>query len=409
LNSITFIHAADLHLDSPFKGLSHIPTDIFNRMKESTFRSFERLVDLAIKEKVDFVLISGDIYDAEERSLKAQIRFRDQLKKLDDHHIEVYVIHGNHDHLSGQWVPLNWPKNVHFFKEHVSSFMFKKENKPSVQIAGFSYPQREVKERMAKKFVRDENADYHIGMYHGNWEGSHDHDPYAPFSTNELIDQHFHYWALGHIHKKQILNNDPYIVYPGNIQGRHSKETGMKGCYLVTVTNESTNLSFEPTCDIVWEKVVVSIDDFESVAELYDHCEAIINKMRDREKGIFITLELQGNGVLYDHLKDASSITDLLDVLREGEDCNSSFVWVVELKNHTNPSWNREQLAKEDHFISDLLHTIDEHHNVNESLSLLLNHRAAKKIIDPFTDEECEQIKDEAERFLLSQLLDEGK
>ena len=114
-NSMTFIHAADLHLDSPFVGLKYLPTQLFERMRESTFLAFSRLITFAIKEQVDFVLLSGDLYDGEERSLKAQLRLKKEFDRLHAAGIEVYVIHGNHDHLGGKWLDLSGQTMSMFF------------------------------------------------------------------------------------------------------------------------------------------------------------------------------------------------------------------------------------------------------------------------------------------------------
>lgn len=114
---IKFLHCADLHLDSPFKGLSSLPEGLFQRLSESTFLSFKRLIDLAMTEKVDFVVIAGDLYDSGNRSLKAQSFLKNCFVKLESYNINVYISHGNHDPLDGQWVNLDWPSNVHFLKE----------------------------------------------------------------------------------------------------------------------------------------------------------------------------------------------------------------------------------------------------------------------------------------------------
>lgn len=104
MKQVKFIHAADLHLDSPFKGMEmNVSQSVWERMKQSTFESFERIVDKAIQERVDFVLLAGDLYDEETRSLRAQVFVREQMKRLSQYDIPVFIIHGNHDHLGGSW------------------------------------------------------------------------------------------------------------------------------------------------------------------------------------------------------------------------------------------------------------------------------------------------------------------
>ena len=102
MSGIRFIHAADLHLDSPFVGLKNVPEAILHKMKEAPFLAFRKLIEEAIARKVDFILLAGDLYDGENRSLRTQVRFRREMERLLEHGIQVYIIHGNHDHLGGK-------------------------------------------------------------------------------------------------------------------------------------------------------------------------------------------------------------------------------------------------------------------------------------------------------------------
>ena len=116
MSTIRFIHAADLHFDSPFKGMTGLPIDRLNSLRDSTFAAFTKLIEHALKTKPDFVLIVGDIYDGEDRSLRAQMKFREGMDKLDEAGIPVFISHGNHDHLGGRWTRFDLPPNVHVFE-----------------------------------------------------------------------------------------------------------------------------------------------------------------------------------------------------------------------------------------------------------------------------------------------------
>ncbi|HCF53736.1 MAG TPA: DNA repair exonuclease, partial [Bacillus sp. (in: Bacteria)] len=231
MKQVKFIHAADLHLDSPFKGMEmNVGQSVWERMKQSTFESFERIVDKAIQERVDFVLLAGDLYDAETRSLRAQVFVREQMKRLSQYDIPVFIIHGNHDHLGGSWAAIEFSENVHVFTEpYVEEKSFYKNGELLASIYGFSYLQQAVTDNMTAQYTKMSDAPFHIGMLHGSVEGDAEHNRYAPFQIRELKEKQFDYWALGHIHKREILSEEPYIIYPGNIQGRHRKETGEKG------------------------------------------------------------------------------------------------------------------------------------------------------------------------------------
>lgn len=147
MKQISFIHAADLHLDSPMAGLKHLPAELFNRTKESTFTSLQKLTQTAIRLQVDFVIIAGDVFDGEDRSLKAQSRFRKEMLKLEAEGIPVYVVHGNHDHLNGSWVHLDMPKNVYVFPSEVETMKLTTKSGEIVHLYGFSYPVRHVVDR----------------------------------------------------------------------------------------------------------------------------------------------------------------------------------------------------------------------------------------------------------------------
>src|SRR5690625_2207853 len=144
-DSISFIHAADLHLDSPFKGLTDIPEAIFQDVRESTFSALDQLVQTAVLKQVDFILLVGDLFDNDKQSLKAQVQLRKAFQTLEKHHIDVYLSYGNHDYLLGNPYRLTFPENVHIFSgEEVSHYVYQKNGIDIAAIYGFSYHQRAV-------------------------------------------------------------------------------------------------------------------------------------------------------------------------------------------------------------------------------------------------------------------------
>lgn len=282
--AVTFLHAADLHLDSPFKGLSDIHDEIFDDIRMSTFHAFDRLVDAAIENEVDFVLLVGDLFDNERQSLKAQLHLRDGFERLKNERINVYISYGNHDFLSGNHHPIEFPDNVFVFpSEEVAAFTFEKEGEKLANIYGFSYEKRGVTENKAKQFaVRDPSVPFHIAMLHGMVHGAKDHDPYAPFRLDDLLNEPFHYWALGHVHKRQILSEEPPVIYPGNIQGRHRKETGEKGCYIVEMDERKTRWRFVPLQSFVIVNERVDFTESGSIAEMLEALVHFMEKRADR-------------------------------------------------------------------------------------------------------------------------------
>src|SRR5690625_125979 len=218
---LTFIHAADLHLDSPFQGLAKSPEQVFKDVQESTFQALENLTNIAIEKDVDFVLLVGDIFDENLQSLKAPIKLRQAFERLQSHNIYVYMSHGNHDYIKGHAHQVNYPANVFVFPdEHVTAYYYPNESESLAAIYGFSYEQRSVMSRKAQEYTKiKQRIPFHIATLHGSLHGDTAHTAYAPFNLKELLQQEFDYWALGHIHNRQVLHNSPPIVYPGNIQG----------------------------------------------------------------------------------------------------------------------------------------------------------------------------------------------
>lgn len=409
MGKIRFIHAADLHLDSPFQGLKAIPKSLFNRVKESTFDALERLVNHAINENVDFIILAGDLFDGENRSFKAQSKLKKAMEKLYAHKISCYIIHGNHDHLKGNWIPLSWPENVFFFKDEIDFVEFKKAE-VAVHLYGFSYPEKSVKENIASKYKKNGTADFHIGILHGTAEGQEGHDPYAPFSIKQLLEKDFDYWALGHIHKRQILHKEPYITYPGNTQGRHKKELGEKGVFLVELdTMLGSSITFLPTSTIYWEELVVSIDGMNKIDELKMRCEEILYEARKSHFGLFVILRFVGTGSFHNYLHEYGD--EFIEVLNSDQEKKTSFTYVIDKKLDTIGDWNRENLKKEQHLIRDIITVADRITEVkvplNEIVDEISNNQKIRQYVSSFSEEEQTQILKEAENYILSELLKE--
>lgn len=255
-----FIHAADLHLDSPFLGLQHLPNALLAQVRASTFTAATKVFDKAIAEHVDFVLLAGDLFDRAEQSVAAQAYLFEQFDRLNDAGIPALISFGNHDYLADQHQTVAYPANVTVFGPEVGTQMLTLASGETVAISGFSYPQRWVPEDQVIQFPTHAATDWHIGMLHGAVStGSGDH--YAPFTVAELLAKHYDYWALGHIHHRQVLNDQPPILYAGNTQGRAITETGTKGAYLVTSRNGQLVPEFFETSTINWEMANLSGGD----------------------------------------------------------------------------------------------------------------------------------------------------
>jgi DNA repair protein SbcD/Mre11 len=403
MKQIKFIHAADLHLDSPMVGLKHLPANIHARLLESTFIALKRITKAAIEHQVDFVILAGDIFDGEDRSLRAQSRFRAEMNKLADKQISVFVIHGNHDHLNGSWIALDMPENVYFFGSSVEKKEWRTRTGEKVHLYGFSYPQRHIYEKKVDEYKKMEQADFHIGILHGNEGGRADHDNYAPFTIKELQEKEFDYWALGHIHKRAILSEAPPIIYPGNIQGRNRKETGIKGCYLVTLNELEQKLEFIETADCLWEEAVIEATEAQSLQEILQLCQIEINRYRKANSGTLLTLLI--NDVHLEDWREKRTLDgELLDLLVDEEAEEEAFVWIVQLIINERQKIDRERLKTEANFYEELFETVDSYHNLDPDLSLLFQHSLGRKYISSLSTQEQREILEKAESLLIRSL-----
>lgn len=410
MKKIRFLHAADLHLDSPFKGLTHLPPDIFHQIKNSTFRALTNLIDVAIKNEVDLLLLAGDLFDLKQRSLIAQAKLRKEFIRLGQAGIQVYIIHGNHDYLTESHRLFRYPENVHVFNEMVECEPFIKNGEHLANIYGFSYNRRHMTESMANFYTKSNaSVPFHIGMLHGNLSGREDHDPYAPFVISELLEKEYDYWALGHIHKREILHLNPPIVYPGNIQGRHKKETGGKGCYMVElIDGGEAEIQYVETSSIIWEEVEISIKGLKTLDQLIDVTRKALDAQKEADKSKLIRLIYKDSGDLHQSLQDEHQQEDLQVLLNEGEDTREPFLYIYSVEVRTTVAFNKEGL-KEKTFYRDFYSILEQVEDQDEVLSSLYRHSGARHYLEPLDKEEKEDILEEAEQWLVTRFLESEK
>ncbi|MYL52952.1 DNA repair exonuclease [Pontibacillus yanchengensis] len=403
--SIRFLHCADLHIDSPFKGYYYLPGPLFRDVRESTFKAFDRLINHAIEQQVDFVLMAGDIFDQDGRSLKAQLHFKKGLERLAECRIHTYVSHGNHDYMNATFYPMTYPEYVHVFEtEEVKSFPFYKNGEKLADIHGFSYEQRAVHHSKHQDFTPSSEGIYNIGMLHGSLSTNTEHDVYAPFSIEQLLQRGMDYWALGHIHKKQVLHKDPYIVYPGNIQGRHRNEQGEKGCYIVDLSENTTSLTFCPTENIQFNVETFQVEEQTNLHDLETTVQSLKDDKRMECGKAFIEVTFQGS-LPFPKGQEQSMIDELKDIWNEQEEEAADWIWISRVHTSITPNWDREQLSNGAHFIGELIRQFDNHQDIEDHLHELLYHKHMRKYLQPFSEEEKQDLLNRAEQLLLQKLL----
>lgn len=402
---IRFIHTADLHLDRPFEGLSELPRSLHERVKESTFKALDRLTDRALAERLDFLIIAGDVFDDSHRSLSAQRRFIRAMALLREADIPVYLAFGNHDHLDDPWNRLKLPDNVHVFPAVPSVIPFRSETGERVNLYGFSYAQRRVTEDMTSGYVKQQGADYHIGILHGALRSGDGEDSYAPFTTGELAGKGFDYWALGHIHKRQQVSPPLPIWYPGDLQGLSIKETGEKGASIVEIDQQEVRIAFFPTADILWEKRESAIEGEVTADRLEKVIEQSRNALRRDHAGVFLRIELIFSKTDQTWNEIDLLVRELADALNDGEEERENFAWLLPIMFKLRPKWERSSILESPHFIGDTFRLIETKGNVNKAVSSLFEHHSGLRFLEPLQEEEIARIQAQAEQLIADSLI----
>ncbi|WP_349585019.1 metallophosphoesterase family protein [Leuconostoc citreum] len=281
-----FIHAGDIHLGNPFIGLdAQLPDNLKQVVQQSTHQAFMKMINDALTEKVDLLLLPGDFYSTSESSPRLQELVQSAFLKLNQAGIQVFLSLGNHDFEANTSQHLPWPENVYIFDQHVETTYHTTASGEKIAVTGFSYQSQRQMTPVIDEFpTRDQAVDYHLGMYHGAVGVTG--EPYAPFKVTDMLEKGYDYWALGHIHVRQTLNTRPFIGYSGSIQGLNRKEVGPKGYYIVDATNQLRPI-FREAETILWDKL-----HLESVKNEDDLQEMINHYRTGTQKTTFLSVEL---------------------------------------------------------------------------------------------------------------------
>ena len=267
-----FVHAADLHLDSPLLKLSRYEARQVERMQRATREAFTRLIDLCIAREAAFLVIAGDLYDHDCPNMQIAVFLRKELRRLEEKGIRCVVIKGNHDAANKITSALALPASTRVLGERAPETVTFDDLPVRVAVHGQSFRPGPVPENLAASYPAPLAGCYNIGLLHTSLAGASDHDVYAPCTQDELISRGYDYWALGHIHRRAVLSRDPLIVFPGNLQGRHARESGPKGCYVVEVDDAGRTMSatFVALDAVRWLRADVDLKGRHSEADLIE-------------------------------------------------------------------------------------------------------------------------------------------
>ena len=355
MESLRFIHAADLHLDSPFRGLANTSTKLRDELQAATLGAFARVVDHTIESNADFLLLAGDLYDSKDRSLRALVAFRRQMERLAERDISVYIVHGNHDPLNGWGSEFQLPPNVTTFTGKPATEPVIRRGKEIARVTGISYARERVTENLASSMKPDSDSPYSVGLLHANVAGQTGHADYAPVTLDELSSSGFDYWALGHVHTRSILAQEPAtVVYPGNPQGRNPREPGPRGCLQVDVNrNGDAHLSFVETNLARWTHLEIPIQTHTRMDALVD---ALLEEGRTAAASFrgptVARCTLRGSGPLHSDLQRDGMAEELSEQLR-------TVLPVESLRIATGPVLDFESLTRTETLVADFLKLAD--------------------------------------------------
>lgn len=410
-----FLHTADLHLDSPLRGLASREDAGAEILINASRRACEALVQLAISEEVDFVLIAGDIYDGDWKDFGTGLFFRREMARLSATNIPVYLISGNHDAASVITRKLTLPEGVHSFP--IQSPSTEELAELPVAIHGMSFPKRAVEENLVPRYPDPIPEKFNIGLLHTSLAGSEGHDTYAPCSLDDLRNKGYDYWALGHIHQPQIVNENPWIVFPGNIQGRHIREAGPRGCRIVSVDGSLrvTNCEWHSLDVARWAEVRVDAGGVNDKKDLLPEIQSAITRAMDEAEGRLLAMRLIITGTTAIHGDLVSNSAWLrAQVQSITEDFGAEAVWLEKVKIVTRPLISLEEMAQTSALTRLVIEAkadgAEEGHlpeSVKTMLAALTNELQAS-LQDAWTEEMITGFYDDARTLILDRLVGKG-
>ena len=355
--SFKFMHAADIHLDSPLRGLEKYQGAPVAEVRGATRQAFTNLVGECIAQSVAFLLLVGDLYDRDWKDYNTGLFLLQQMTRLKTAGIPVYIVRGNHDAENAMTKSLRSLENMHVFSAtKPETFTLEAHH---VALHGQSYGKQDTKEDLSLKYPKAVPGVFNIGLLHTSADGSSsEHATYAPCSVQGLVDHGYDYWALGHVHKRRELSSDPPIVFPGNLQGRHIRETGPKGATLVTVQNGRPVLEHRDFDVMRWFLRDVSVASARSASAAVDQVHEALAALRQAEgdKPLAVRIRLHGASEAHRELvADVDRWTN--EVRARGTELTD--VWVEKVLFETRSPIDVAAMRERSTPLGELLRTLD--------------------------------------------------
>ncbi len=397
-----FVHAADLHLDSPLRGLERYEGAPVELMRSSTRAALENIVELCIEEGAEFLILAGDIYDGDWKDFSTGLFFIRQMNRLARAGIDVYMVRGNHDALSAITKGLTLPGNVfEFSSRKTQTFSIDSLN---VALHGRSYSRKSMTDNLAIDYPQAASKSLNIGVLHTCLDGRPGHADYAPCKTDELIAKGYDYWALGHVHQQQTVCEEPWIVWSGTSQGRHAREPGAKGCMLVSVDDLAIeSVEFRAVDAVRWWCLDCDVSPASSTRTVF---ETVREQLGDayQENGhlpLAVRIKIVGTTDAHSELCSKSQREAATNEIRALANAISEDLWVEKVDFSTQANLKIVELANRNDAVGGLLRTLNDLKNDKAGREQLLGifddlqsklPLEARSDDDPFSFENSEQL-----------------
>ena len=407
----TFVHAADIHLDSPLRGLlQYEGAPDVEEIRGATRQALDNLFGFVLAENVPLLIIAGDLYDGDWQDFNTGLYFSKQMQRLGEAGVRVAIVRGNHDAANTMTKTLIMPNNVKIFRTRKPETW--RLDELGVAVHGQSYATQEVTENLSVAYPEPVAGMLNVGVLHCLISGARGHLPYAPCTLDELAVKGYDYWALGHVHEHMILREQPFIVYSGCTQGRHVKETGRKGCMLVEAENGTLRTEFVPLDVFRWIKVIADTTgakSIEAVATIFG--EALAEEMAKQDgRPCCVRVVLQGRCPIHGRL---STDPDTLsaNIRAAATDVSRRKAWVEKVEVNTTPDFEVEELVQSDTPQGELLRYLDElslspqiYRDLGVDLTQLKSKLSGNSVVVP--EDDMDRILMGARDILLTMLAD---
>lgn len=383
-----FVHSADIHLDSPLRGLDRYEGAPTDRLRGATRRAFENLVQLCLDEKAAFLLIAGDLYDGDWPDYNTGLFFLSQVKRLREAGIAVYMIRGNHDTKSKLTASLSLRLPEGVYDLTTARAETRVLDDFGVAIHGRGYPKWNTTEDLSLTYPEPLDGYFNIGLLHTCAEKHGDHERYAPCTLGGLVAKGYGYWALGHVHAHEVLHREPWVVFPGNLQGRHAREIGPKGAAVVTVEDGNIAIEHRALDDVRWVRCDVDASKARSADDVMDLVRLSLKEQADSASDRIVGARVVVSGATDAHAALAHDTEKYRQEIHAAAN-DLDRVWVEKIKVSTRARLDIATLLTRDDPVGGLL----------QSLKKLRADEVALKAYTPYFKELSEKLPEEYKRI----------